>query len=96
MNAPSADAKRSIAEVEKTVVSLPGLRMDYRTLSKTPGTGNWCDARVIIDPPGPPSYLCRMSTVCPKLITLLFTLVLLGLVPPGGGTVQGAPASTSE
>ncbi len=37
-----------------------------------------------------------MSTVCPKLITLLITLVLLGLVPPGSGTVQGAPASTSE
>jgi CHAT domain-containing protein/tetratricopeptide (TPR) repeat protein len=70
--------------------------MDYRTLSKTPGTGNWRDAQVIIDPPGPPSYLCRMSTVCPKLITLLITLVLLGLVPPGSGTVQGAPASTSE
>jgi len=37
-----------------------------------------------------------MSTVCPKLIALLVTLVLLGLTPPGSGTALCAPANTSE
>lgn len=41
MNAPSADANRSIAEVVKTEVSLLGRLMSLCKLTKSGHRGNW-------------------------------------------------------
>ena len=93
MNAPSAEANRSIAEVEKTVVSRLGLRMAFRTLSKWQDAGNQGKIRVDLLPSH--GYQCRMPVSLP--IRLFWTLALLAcLVAPSPGRSASDETVTAE